>query len=236
MNIQDYAAQARNTEAPITPELIDRMVNCARLNHHVSGCVTEAGELADALKKHIYYGKPLDVTNMLEEVGDMLWYLTGLVECLCEESSEVGDCFNQIMETNIAKLRARFPNKFTEFDAINRELDVERNILEECVVPLTLRREKEAPTYPCDDVTFRLKTNGDTPYEVVEVFGSAQSNPFFVSYLKSKPDKLNPTNNVWFEDISQPLPVFYDDEEDGILMYVIFNAEQQAQIKKWIGG
>lgn len=37
----------------------------------------------------------------------------------------------ELMETNINKLRARFPHKFNSEDALNRDLDAERKILEE---------------------------------------------------------------------------------------------------------
>ena len=38
---------------------------------------------------------------------------------------------SEIMSSNIAKLKARYPNKFTQEDALNRDLNVERNILEQ---------------------------------------------------------------------------------------------------------
>jgi hypothetical protein len=37
---------------------------------------------------------------------------------------------NQIKETNISKLKARYPNKFTENSAIYRDLGTERDILD----------------------------------------------------------------------------------------------------------
>lgn len=44
------------------------------LLHASLGLVSEAGEIADALKATMIYGKPLDLTNMKEEVGDGLWF------------------------------------------------------------------------------------------------------------------------------------------------------------------
>ena len=46
----------------------------ARLIHGMVGISTESGELLDALKKHLMYGKSLDLVNIKEEVGDVLWY------------------------------------------------------------------------------------------------------------------------------------------------------------------
>lgn len=93
------------------------------LLHASMGLVTEAGEFQDALKKHIFYGKPLDTTNLKEEIGDILWYCAIALEAL-------GTDFESVMQTNIDKLKARYPEKFTENSAINRNVEQERKILE----------------------------------------------------------------------------------------------------------
>jgi len=43
--------------------------------HVAWGLFTEVGELVDQAKKHIFYNKPLDVVNLKEELGDIMWYL-----------------------------------------------------------------------------------------------------------------------------------------------------------------
>lgn len=91
--------------------------------HSIIGKATEAGELLEALFKTIVNDTPFDVTNFREEIGDGFWYdAIGL--------NAIGSSFQEAQTINIAKLRARFPNKFTEFDANNRNLAVERKILE----------------------------------------------------------------------------------------------------------
>lgn len=91
--------------------------------HSIIGKATEAGELLSALYAALFQDEPFDVTNFREEIGDGLWYdAIGL--------SAIGSNFGEVQTINIAKLRARFPNKFTEFDANNRNLIAERNILE----------------------------------------------------------------------------------------------------------
>jgi NTP pyrophosphatase (non-canonical NTP hydrolase) len=95
----------------------------ARLIHYVLGVGTEAGELQDAAKKALAYNKPLDKVNMVEEVGDVLWYLARLLTLL-------GSSFEEAMAKNNAKLKARYGSKFTEFAALNRDLGKERAILE----------------------------------------------------------------------------------------------------------
>jgi uncharacterized protein YabN with tetrapyrrole methylase and pyrophosphatase domain len=59
-----------------------------------------------------------------EEVGDTLWYLA----IVCRH---LGMSFEQIMQQNIEKLRARFPDKFNQDDALNRDLNKERQTLED---------------------------------------------------------------------------------------------------------
>ena len=46
-----------------------------RLFHGVLGLATESGEIADNVKKHLFYGKDADQDNLIEELGDILWYV-----------------------------------------------------------------------------------------------------------------------------------------------------------------
>jgi len=126
MQDQEYIDNVLRTESPVNPEMLARMANpeTLRLLHAVIGMVTEAGELADALKKHIFYGKPLDRINVLEEVGDSQWYAALAVDILKSTMAEV-------RQVNIAKLRARFPDKFNAKDAQDRDLANERAVLEQ---------------------------------------------------------------------------------------------------------
>jgi NTP pyrophosphatase (non-canonical NTP hydrolase) len=94
-----------------------------RVEHAAYGCVTEAAELLDALKKAKFYGKTLDLTNIKEEAGDLLWYLAILFD-------ELDTTFEQEAHRVIAKLKARYPHKFTLERAENRNLAAEREILE----------------------------------------------------------------------------------------------------------
>ena len=93
------------------------------ITHCAIGCCTEAGELLDAVKKHLYYGKVLDVVNVKEELGDQLWYIANLL-------SIIDSSFGEAMEMNIQKLRQRYPEKFTKEGAENRNLESERESLE----------------------------------------------------------------------------------------------------------
>ena len=50
----------------------------AHLIHMVLGISGEAGELLDAVKKAVIYKKPIDIANVVEELGDLEFYLEGL--------------------------------------------------------------------------------------------------------------------------------------------------------------
>lgn len=91
--------------------------------HMVLGMVTEAAELADVYKKHMAYNKPIDMPNVKEELGDMFWYLSEFMRINGIDPAEV-------FAINNAKLKARYGDKFSEENAINRNLEKEREILE----------------------------------------------------------------------------------------------------------
>lgn len=46
--------------------------------HMACGAAFETGELGDAVKRWVFYGKEIDVTNVIEELGDIEFYLEGL--------------------------------------------------------------------------------------------------------------------------------------------------------------
>ncbi len=122
MTPSEYIQKARRTESetylfPATGEVTPR------IEHGIMGIVTEAGELMDAIKKSKIYGKPLDRVNLVEEAGDVMWYLAILAD-------ELGVSFEEIWEKNIQKLQKRYPEKYTHDHALNRDLATERKTLE----------------------------------------------------------------------------------------------------------
>lgn len=127
MNDAEYIAATRRTD----PEdgyaedgaIALRLGREAALLHYALGIVTEAGEIADALKKSLIYGKPLDRVNLIEEIGDLQWYQARMLDAL-------GSSFEEARDRNIAKLRKRYPDGFTEEDALVRDLEAERAELE----------------------------------------------------------------------------------------------------------
>jgi NTP pyrophosphatase (non-canonical NTP hydrolase) len=79
--------------------------------------------LQDERTIRLLYGKAIDYTNLAEEIGDQLWYVA-----IGTDAIEVR--LDDVMDTNIAKLKARYPQNFDAKAAVNRDLEAERKILE----------------------------------------------------------------------------------------------------------
>jgi len=77
------------------------------------GLAGESGELLDLLKKWIFHNKPLDEDHAKKELGDVMWY----VAMICHS---FGWALDEILQMNIDKLKARYPDGFTIEKANNR--------------------------------------------------------------------------------------------------------------------
>lgn len=73
----------------------------ADLLHMAVGVSGEAGELLDAVKKATIYNKPLDHQNMIEELGDLEFYMSRIRQLL-------GVSRDDVLEANYAKLSKRY--------------------------------------------------------------------------------------------------------------------------------
>lgn len=126
MTPAEYIEKSGVTDVPTYAAILVRLQDekTVRLLHAVMGIVTEAGEMMDELKRHIIYGKPIDEINLQEEVGDSFWYHALALRTLMKT-------IEGTMDQNIAKLAKRYPEKFTEHAALNRDLYVERAALED---------------------------------------------------------------------------------------------------------
>jgi NTP pyrophosphatase (non-canonical NTP hydrolase) len=64
--------------------------------HATTGGLTEiGGEFCDALKAHLFYGKPLDYVNLGEEIGDSWWYLAIAAAAAKQNLAELDDLIAQ---------------------------------------------------------------------------------------------------------------------------------------------
>jgi NTP pyrophosphatase (non-canonical NTP hydrolase) len=79
--------------------------------------------LLDYLKKKIYYNKTINLDDFTSHTKSLFHTL-----CLFCELNDIN--VSEILDTNISKLKARYGEKFSSDKAINRNLELERNILE----------------------------------------------------------------------------------------------------------
>lgn len=123
MTNEEYINNAVRTEAKDYGQAGERAAWGIRGLHAAIGCATESGELLDAFKKSVFYGRPLDRTNVIEEVGDLMWYIALMAD-------ELEFTFEECMDANVRKLRSRYPEKFEQDLSLNRDLVAERSVLE----------------------------------------------------------------------------------------------------------
>lgn len=74
--------------------------------HAALGLAGEVGETVEHVKKAFFYSnRPMDPEALKLELSDVLYYLTWL-------ANTYGLTLSEIMQANIDKLTARFPEKF----------------------------------------------------------------------------------------------------------------------------
>lgn len=184
MELRTYSELAMRTNKPLPPQ--------EAIEHALMLLITETGEIATAIKDHFIYGKPLDLLNVKEEMGDTLWGLNLLLVSsggkfeslkampsgfdrppvrqifdLAQMTSDLIDAYyshfkhapsyfpisvqerserlfrtlhglamflkidlQDILESNIRKLQARYGDKYSDVAALNRDLDKEAKALE----------------------------------------------------------------------------------------------------------
>jgi NTP pyrophosphatase (non-canonical NTP hydrolase) len=106
MNLDEYQDAARRTLNVDWPER-EQIANA------VMGLAGEAGEIADLYKKKLYHGHDVSAMQIIDELGDLLWYLAAV-------ASLEGLSLADIARQNIDKLKVRYPNGFTKRDSILR--------------------------------------------------------------------------------------------------------------------
>lgn len=98
--VRNLAKPGEDILASLTPE------DCHIL-HMTSALPGEVGELLDAIKKYVIYNKPLDRENVIEELGDLEFYLQGLRDALDISREET-------IEANILKLTKRYGSSYSD--------------------------------------------------------------------------------------------------------------------------
>ena len=109
MNAAEFVKATARTDGDSAhySEASERYADNAEMLHYAIGICGESGELIDAVKKHVQYGRSLDLDNIKEEIGDILWFIARICDFY-------GWSIEEVMAGNIAKLQVRFPEKFTQ--------------------------------------------------------------------------------------------------------------------------
>lgn len=81
---------------------------------HALGLAGEAGELANEIKKVLFHGHTPSPDKIAEEIGDCLWYLAQI-------ATDNGIDLASILDQNVAKLRARYPDGYSDDRSRDRE-------------------------------------------------------------------------------------------------------------------
>ena len=107
MTGKEYQHLAMTT---LNPQLTQKDI----LINAVMGLCGESGEAIDIVKKHLHQGHPLDKEKLAKELGDIAWYLAEAAYALDMDLDE-------ILEGNIAKLKARYPQGFDAEKSLHRD-------------------------------------------------------------------------------------------------------------------
>ena len=107
MTFDEYQKGVKQT-ANTAGKKVERLCNWSM------GLTGECGEVVDILKKSIFHGHELDKHHVLEELGDVLYYLTIMTD-------ELGASLEQVAEMNNKKLMARYEGGFSKKKSKERE-------------------------------------------------------------------------------------------------------------------
>lgn len=107
MTINEYQQHALRTATSVSP-------NYPMILNGLMGLNGEAGECIDILKKHMFQGHDLDVDKLVDELGDVAWYLA-------VSAHSIGYDLETVLQHNVEKLRKRYPDGFDAERSIHRE-------------------------------------------------------------------------------------------------------------------
>ncbi len=107
MTINEYQTLAMTTR---NPQLSREQV----LINSVMGLCGESGEAIDIVKKWFAQGHELDKERLKKELGDIAWYLA-------EAAYALDTPLEDILQANIQKLRARYPQGFDTARSVDRQ-------------------------------------------------------------------------------------------------------------------
>jgi hypothetical protein len=120
-----YARESINLYQGLSLSMAKKLYNAKNWSHQdvINEIGIFIGKITGMVKKHIIYGIGFDSDCIRRNIGTIIW----LIACVCEQNDWL---LSDVLDTNIKKLKIRFPDKFTEENALNRDIAKERDILE----------------------------------------------------------------------------------------------------------
>jgi len=109
MTLNEYAMLAQRTSN-------QALTIGGHLENGVLGLAGEAGECCDLVKKHSFQDGRQIRRELLDELGDVLWYVV-------ETATALGYSLETVAENNVSKLKARYPEGFSAERSLHREED-----------------------------------------------------------------------------------------------------------------
>lgn len=106
MTINEYQALALRTESRITTDPVPYI-------RVLEGLMGLNGEAIDLMKKVLFQGHEFDREHMAKELGDIAWYLA-------VSADAIGYDLESILQMNVDKLRARYPDGFSMEQSLHR--------------------------------------------------------------------------------------------------------------------
>jgi NTP pyrophosphatase (non-canonical NTP hydrolase) len=107
MEINEYQKAALRTKNT-------KLSSIEQLQNGILGLSGEAGECIDLLKKHLFQGHELNKEHVAKELGDVAWYLA-------ISADTIGYDLGTILQMNIDKLKARYPEGFDSGLSVHRK-------------------------------------------------------------------------------------------------------------------
>ena len=107
MTINEYQTAALRTAQT------DKLTARELLLNSALGLCGESGEVADLLKKYHFQGHNLDLDHVAKELGDIAWYLA-------VGAYAIGYDLETILQMNVDKLKARYPDGFSADRSLHR--------------------------------------------------------------------------------------------------------------------
>ncbi len=82
--------------------------------------VVLTADITDALKRAVFYKAAIHLDQIFKKVNNIIFLL---IKTLCDHGFSLAEA----LDSNIAKLKVRYPNGYSDYNAINRNIELEQD-------------------------------------------------------------------------------------------------------------